>query len=269
MLQRFRACSIILSLALLSPAQAAIELTRNGCGETKGCLFRPSGCDPMVDCTIGMIFYVSGPNELTVQLTATSLMPQPQLQYIAVGYSHDSVMGDDYVVECVLSPKGGAFNEVEVFTSYNEGKSNDRTYLNSTENAIIFSHVEGQVVDGRISCQFSQQIVPQMESKNGRIWSLNSKYYIFGATGSAQPDEINAHDTSRGSFYYPIISNRAINPALIGERVYDLPEPFPEPKKAAEKAEKKEEAKEPENSATTGTLALTTLFMAALGYILL
>jgi hypothetical protein len=39
-----------------------------------------------------MIFYVSGQNQLSIQLTATSLVPPPPLQYIAIGFSHDSLM---------------------------------------------------------------------------------------------------------------------------------------------------------------------------------
>lgn len=98
-----------------------------------------------------------------------------------------------------------------------------------TEHAILFDSLQGEVVDSRISCEFKMQIVPQISSKNGRIWNLNHKYYIFGATGPAQPDELTAHDTSQGSHYYPIVSARAINPALIGSKLYELPPAFVEP----------------------------------------
>jgi len=67
-------------------------MDREGCGETKGCLFKPAGCDPMRDCTIGIIFYVSGPNLLTIQVVALGLSPTPSLQYIGIGFSHDSNM---------------------------------------------------------------------------------------------------------------------------------------------------------------------------------
>jgi hypothetical protein len=222
---------LLLLTATLLPlcAVAKIDMNRDGCGETKGCLFKPAGCIPSLDCTIGIIFFVSGPNRLTVQLVATSLLPAPPLQYIAVGFSHDAEMGDDYVMECVLSPTASEFGVVEVFSSYNRGKLNDRTYLNSTEQLILFDGVEGEVVDNRLTCQFVQQIVPQMSSKSGRLWNLNHKYFIIGATGSAQPDEVNAHDTSLGSHFYPIVSARPINPSVIGERLYDLPPPFAEP----------------------------------------
>lgn len=37
-------------------------------------------------------------------------------------------------------------------------------------------------------CQFTQQIIPQFDIKDRNIWNLNEKYYIFGATGTSQPD---------------------------------------------------------------------------------
>lgn len=53
------------------------------------------------------------------------------------------------------------------------------------------SNVTGGIVDGRLFCQFSVQIIPQIRLSNGEIpklWSLNKEYYIIAATGSAQPD---------------------------------------------------------------------------------
>lgn len=35
---------------------AKIDMNRNNCGDTKVCLFKPAGCNPQLDCTIG-IFY--------------------------------------------------------------------------------------------------------------------------------------------------------------------------------------------------------------------
>lgn len=40
-------------LAFFNFSSNAVQMTREGCGESKGCLFRPAGCDPMVDCTLG------------------------------------------------------------------------------------------------------------------------------------------------------------------------------------------------------------------------
>uniref|UniRef100_A0AC34GU31 DOMON domain-containing protein n=1 Tax=Panagrolaimus sp. ES5 TaxID=591445 RepID=A0AC34GU31_9BILA len=205
-------------------------MDRDGCGEIKGCLFKPAGCDPMRDCTIGIIFYVSGQNLLTIQVVATIQLPPPPLQYIAIGFSRDSSMGDDMVSECVLSPTGDEFAlEPEVFVSYNIGKSNDRIFLNATEQAALIRNVQGEAVNGRVSCQWSQEIIPQQPSKGGRLWNLNHKYYIMGATGSAQPAGINSHDTAMASHFYPIVSARPINPSVIGKKLYDLPKPYSSP----------------------------------------
>uniref|UniRef100_A0A7E4VC55 DOMON domain-containing protein n=1 Tax=Panagrellus redivivus TaxID=6233 RepID=A0A7E4VC55_PANRE len=228
-------CSRLIALALLAATGALAQMVvmdREGCGETKGCLFKPAGCDPMRDCTIGIIFYVSGLNLLSIQVVATMLLPPPPLQYIAIGFSQDSSMGDDMITECVISPVADEFSmEPEVFVSYNIGKSNDRTYLNETEQNILIRDVKGEAVNGRISCQWAQQIIPQIPSHGGRLWNLNRKYYVLGATGSAQPDEVNAHDTSMGSHFYPMVSARPINPSVIGEKIYDLPPPYVAPPK--------------------------------------
>lgn len=178
---------------------------------------------------MGAMFTVVGPNQLKVQLVAQSLIPTPPLQYIAIGFSKDASMGDDYVNECVLNTAGN-LGEVspEVFTSYNKGKSNDRTYINETEHNTLFSDIKGEIINGRLTCEFVQQIIPQISSKGNRILPLNEKYYILIATGSAQPDEVNVHDTSLSSHFFPIVSARPINPSLIGEATYDLPKPFVE-----------------------------------------
>lgn len=119
---------------------------RTGCGSTKGCLFKPLGCDPNLDCTTAIIFYVVGPNQLRLEMSATALIPSVQQQYVAVAFSHDEVMvgplplpaypaplqGDDAVSECVLSDMGQLYGfEPEIFVSFNKGKSNDRVFLNT------------------------------------------------------------------------------------------------------------------------------------------
>nr|CDJ94209.1 Hypothetical protein CBG21575 [Haemonchus contortus] len=208
----------------VSNINAEVLMNRDGCGTTKACLFKPSGCDPNLDCTIGLIFFVVGPNQLRLEMVATSLIPAVQQQYIAIAFSNDAIMGDDFVTECVLSDMGQfAGWEPEIFVSFNHGKANDRIYLNDDEHNQLITNVSSQVVDGRLVCHFTQQIVPQIDRRNGLIWSLDKPFYIMGATGSAQPDEVNAHDTNRGSHFYPIVSSAKINPSTIGGVKFDQP----------------------------------------------
>ncbi|KAE9419136.1 hypothetical protein Angca_004222, partial [Angiostrongylus cantonensis] len=193
---------------------------RDGCGKTKACLFKPVGCNPNLDCTIGLIFFVVGPNQLRIEMVATSLIPSVQQQYVAIGFSNDTIMatfqGDDFVTECVMSNMGEfSGSEPEVFVSYNHGKSNDRIFLNDHEHRTLISNISSHVIDGRLVCHFTQQIIPQIDRKNGLIGDLDKDFFIMGATGSAQPDEVNAHDTNRGSHFYPIVSSAKINPSLL------------------------------------------------------
>ncbi|KAK5972413.1 DOMON domain-containing protein [Trichostrongylus colubriformis] len=155
-------------------------------------------------------------------MVATSLIPTVPQQYIAIAFSNDAIMGEDFVTECVLSDMGQfAGWEPEIFVSFNHGKANDRVYLNDDEHRQLISNISSQVVDGRLVCHFTQQIVPQIDRRNGLIWSLDKPFYIMGATGSAQPDEVNAHDTNRGSHFYPIVSSARINPSEIGGATFD------------------------------------------------
>ncbi|KIH61567.1 hypothetical protein ANCDUO_08156 [Ancylostoma duodenale] len=122
-------------------------------------------------------------------MVATSLIPAVQQQYIAIAFSHDPIMGEDFVTECVMSDMGQfAGWEPEIFISFNHGKSNDRVFLNDDEHRTLISNVSSQVVDGRLVCQFTQQIIPQIDRKNGLVWNLDKSFFIMGATGSAQPD---------------------------------------------------------------------------------
>ncbi|CAJ0603832.1 unnamed protein product [Cylicocyclus nassatus] len=213
-----------LFIVAITLTDAEVLMNRDGCGTTKACLFKPAGCDPNLDCTIGLIFFVVGENQLRVEMVATSLIPSVQQQYIAIGFSNDPMMGEDFVTECVMSDMGQfAGWEPEIFVSFNHGNSNDRIFLNDDEHRTMITNISSQVVDGRLVCHFTQQLIPQIDRKNGLVWSLDKEYYILGATGSAQPDEVNAHDMNRGSHFFPIVSSAKINPSQLSLVKYDTP----------------------------------------------
>ncbi|CAB3406206.1 unnamed protein product [Caenorhabditis bovis] len=187
---------------------------RTDCNVSKMCMFKPRGCNPNLDCTLGVVLETIGPNKLKVQMVAQTIIPPVQQQYVAIAFSHDTIMGDDSVTECVLSDMGQLVGyEPEVFLSYNKGKSNDRVFMNDDEHAIVFTDLRGEVVDGRVACEFVEQIVPQIDNKNGLIWNLNKDYYLMAATGSAQPDEVNAHEMNHESHFFPMTSTSQFNPS--------------------------------------------------------
>uniref|UniRef100_A0A0N5ARN7 DOMON domain-containing protein n=1 Tax=Syphacia muris TaxID=451379 RepID=A0A0N5ARN7_9BILA len=213
---------ILLLLAYLN-AIYSFNIDSEGCGSTKSCLIKPTGCKPDQDCTLFVKFDVDGKNLLHIQMAALTIIPLVPLQYIAVGFSNDKLMGDDMVIECVVSTDSQyGYFEPEVYTSYNYKASNDRTYLSEWDRQIYFRNISGGVVDEIVHCEFWVQIIPQIVNSSNRTWNLNKEYYILAATGTAQPDELNAHDTSAGSYFYPIVSDVQINPAKTGSVLHDL-----------------------------------------------
>ncbi|KAF1756515.1 hypothetical protein GCK72_012968 [Caenorhabditis remanei] len=159
-------------------------------------------------------------------LVAATIIPPVQQQYVAVAFSHDKAMGNDSVSECVISDIGEFVGyEPEVYVSFNKGKSNDRVFLNDDEHDTQFSDLAGEVVDTRLVCEFTQQIMPQIDNKNGLIWNLNTPFYVMAATGSAQPDEVNAHELNRDSHSFPITSEETFNPITFGNN-FDHPNGF-------------------------------------------
>ncbi|KAF8375782.1 hypothetical protein PRIPAC_82211 [Pristionchus pacificus] len=200
-----------------------IDLDNSECNRTKWCMMRPRGCHPDRDCTQGYMMSVVGNNQLKVEMFAQSLVPAVPLQYLAIGFSTDKIMGGDMVSECVVSETG--VEGGEVFLSFNRGKSNDRVHFDDLEAEVVYSDIRSSVVNGRISCTFIQSIRPQLDSSHGgRIMDLDHEYYIFGATGSAQPDEVNPHDLNRDSFYFPLISEETVNPSLVGNTPFVHPD---------------------------------------------
>lgn len=200
---------------LLLPLVAAQTINSTGCGATKGCLFKPTGCDPATDCTVAVVFSVTSDNWLDVEMSAQEIQPHVDMQFIAVGFSRDSHMGDDAVTECVLSNNPGVgASEPQVYLSYNKPeKFNTRLDLSDEERKELIKNVVGSSVNGRLNCRFSQQIVATVGKQE--IWPLNEDYFILAATGPAQPTGVLAHDTNSQSQFFPALSTAAINPAKV------------------------------------------------------
>jgi len=162
--------------------------------------------------------HVDEPGWLRIEMTALAIHPLT-IQYIAVGFSNDRKMGDDAVSECILSDRLGVV-EAEVFVSHNVGTSNSRIDLTTDQHNKLIKDVGGDVIDGRLICRFSQRIMPLIEHR--QIWPLNNAYYLLAATGKAQPDEVNVHDTNVHSHYYPIVSNDKIDPSSLGRAANEI-----------------------------------------------
>ncbi len=82
---------MFLMMMMVTSVSAIAELNQTGCDRVKTCLFKPIGCNPALDCTIGIIMHVNEPGWLRIEMTALAINPSTT-QYIAVGFSNDQKM---------------------------------------------------------------------------------------------------------------------------------------------------------------------------------
>ena len=89
-----------------------------GCADVKGCFGLQGGnCVQEGSCSAMVTYAVKG-QRYEFELWATNV---PSNSYVAVAFSNDNLMGDDSVSECTL-----VNGRVNVYMSFNEGKSNTR-----------------------------------------------------------------------------------------------------------------------------------------------
>ncbi|XP_012938630.1 ferric-chelate reductase 1 [Aplysia californica] len=138
-----------------------------GCGRTKGCF---TNCQTSDVCTYS-ISWVPGNN--TVSFKFIYLMGGQTDQWIAIGLSHDTVMGDDNVLECVSDG-----DRVFIRTSYNRDKINEYP----DDKTAALSEMKGSVVDDILTCSFQRQ---NKYPREARVFDLHTPYYLFVAFGEA------------------------------------------------------------------------------------
>ncbi|EFX80339.1 hypothetical protein DAPPUDRAFT_224638 [Daphnia pulex] len=139
-----------------------------GCGETKGCIATPAECIATKTCSM-MTTYKKFDNanlvlEIYGEITGD--------QYVAVGFSTDSKMGSDSVVECLQyrdTPK--------TYQSYN---TPDRNNIRLT-NLQVTEEMSSMSVDGYIYCSVKHPIVFKNSNQD---FDLNQPHYILMATGT-------------------------------------------------------------------------------------
>lgn len=68
-------------------------MDKSKCGHSALCMFQPAGCNPKLDCTLGLILSINDNDTiLQIQSVAQKLFPPVALQYIAIGFSKDKIM---------------------------------------------------------------------------------------------------------------------------------------------------------------------------------
>lgn len=195
------------------PSSAVGYIDKSECGKSKGCFFKPTNCDPSVNCTVAMSYSVENDNvnfELSAQIRIQ--LDSSQGQYIALGYSDDESMGDDFVTYCIFVKDDPSKTSVGI--GYNEKNVKHNVPIKDLPLDDFLALKENGVVEKTFVCKMKQKIQPHFSSDTqNRVRSLNKPYYIFLVTGTAdlKTMSLTVHNTDQGSKWYPAISPNKID----------------------------------------------------------
>ncbi|XP_066298073.1 putative ferric-chelate reductase 1 homolog isoform X2 [Branchiostoma lanceolatum] len=171
----------------------AVQVTSSGCGSTKGCFQIPAWCAPP-SCDYFSSWQTSGDNVL-FEISGRSD------GYVAVGVSHDELMGLDDIYECVYDSARGI---TTVFSSWSTGKSMPERDSTLSEGRI--SAVAGSYVEGVVSCKAAVNMRKRQADlvNSGRIYDLISEFYLLMSKGSTTGNTLAYH-----------ASNRVVSPSTV------------------------------------------------------
>ncbi|CAG5129105.1 unnamed protein product, partial [Candidula unifasciata] len=175
------------------------------CSRSKACFH---DCQAGGPCTY-MVSWTYDKGSLLFQFLYK--MPSKSDKWIALGLSHDALMGDDSVMECVM--ENGV---VLVKTSYNDGKFNNYP----DDKSAGLSDSEGSVKDGVLACRFRRKIQYPTEPK---VFDLGQTYYIMVATGEAVSGNKFPHSYDQ----LPKVSTQKVNLLEIGNVVHGSDNMYP------------------------------------------
>ncbi|XP_046584643.1 putative ferric-chelate reductase 1 [Haliotis rubra] len=159
------------------PTRTTVGLDDKGgkCGTTRGCF---SQCVEK-DCTFNVQWRDMG-DRVWFSLSVKVLPDTPD-QWVALGMSHDTKMGDDSVVEC-LSQGGRRSMSI----SYNYQRSNRRM---NPMNPVIFP-ISDTMADGVLTCEF---VRAKMVPGNDKIYNLDKSWFMLVAQGPIVSGRMERH----------------------------------------------------------------------------
>jgi len=169
------------------------------CGTIKGC-FLPVNTSKIAASyrRVGM--------ELEIELFSnTTAMGN----WVAIGFSRDDLMGNDYVTECSSINNGTLSGKL----SWNMGRPEVPTPFNTRitdvsqtdMNSVLKTNI-AQTVDGMMYCKLRQKIYPNITST--QIGNLNDTFWLLLATGTTNVTGLNAHNAKE-------VSQMSLNPTMM------------------------------------------------------
>lgn len=194
-------------------------LTNTDCGESYGCWSFPKDC---VDekCHGILKWKLMKSRQFLIEMQAKDIANFEQGRYMAFGFSQDTFMGDDTVLECVIDADGISG---QAYISFNDGPNNVQL-LDASQK--MLKNKETLLKDGKMVCKFEldMSMTSQInnnekemvnfsgpnfdfiEIKKFQIYDLNnSTWTLLFATGSTVPStgEKQIHSLEEGTEFYP------------------------------------------------------------------
>ncbi|XP_069088253.1 putative ferric-chelate reductase 1 isoform X1 [Pleurodeles waltl] len=190
-IQRTASVSATTAESTTSPTenQTAQVISVDLCGKQKTCFSNPTGCDPSTSatCIFMSITPASGGG------FAFEMSGSPGGEYVAVGFSDDTLMGNDDIYGCVLTPS----LNIDIQHVVSSGRS-------LSENLPLGNSVEYKTTsytNGVIRCSFTSR---NNISTQARAASQEA-FYLFLGYGPLQSGNIGMHSK------IPAISSGKVN----------------------------------------------------------
>ncbi|XP_078500516.1 putative ferric-chelate reductase 1 isoform X2 [Lissotriton helveticus] len=169
--------------------QNALAISTDLCGKQKTCFSNPAGCDPSTSatCILMSIAPASGGG------FAFEMSGSPGGGYVAVGFSDDTLMGNDDIYGCVLTSSGN----IDVQRVFSSGRSISASLpLGNT-----VEYKSTSYTNGVIKCSF---ISRNNISTQARA-ATQQEFYLFLGYGPSESGNIGIHSK------IPAISTGKVN----------------------------------------------------------
>uniref|UniRef100_A0A915NUI8 DOMON domain-containing protein n=1 Tax=Meloidogyne floridensis TaxID=298350 RepID=A0A915NUI8_9BILA len=161
---------------------SATHFDTSQCGASKRCVI--GGCPQQNTQQLNNCHYFfsvkpdmeNGGDSVEIELFTKK--SSPETKYIAVGFSEDVSMGDDYVTYCVVNPAG----QVEVHLGKNPPGQKSNQAAGEANDVGVLEMLESKATEDGIFCRFRQHYI----ASNKYSPNLKKPYHLLLAKGRAE-----------------------------------------------------------------------------------
>ncbi|RNA13986.1 ferric-chelate reductase 1 [Brachionus plicatilis] len=160
---------------ILGQLNAAEILNSTNCGSRYGCFYNPKNCDSDQCEFVAKWRQIDSQVEFIIAAKFKNL----KQKWLAIGFSHDKLMGNDSVVACKYNTE----NDLKIHNYFNPGQI-DPELIDSKDPSSGLSDIKIINDKGLLICSFKRDISKNIEN----FFDLNQNYYILMAKGDLEKD---------------------------------------------------------------------------------